>query len=62
MKLAYEHGLKKDVIPLCSTKDTCDHADQKCLKFHLFFDIIILLFEVEKNGNYKGLGVCGMRK
>jgi hypothetical protein len=52
MKRAYEHGLKKDDIPLCSTKDSCDHAAQRCQEFYLFFDIIVLLFEVEnKNGN-----------
>jgi hypothetical protein len=29
--------------------NSCDHAAQRCQKFYLFFDIIVLLFEVENN-------------
>ncbi len=29
MKRAYKQGLKRDDIPLCSTKDSCDNAAQR---------------------------------
>lgn len=56
MKRAYEHGLKKDDIPLCSTKDSCDHAAQRCREFYLLFYLKLQIMEIT------GLVVCGMRK
>lgn len=29
MKQSYKHGLQAENVPVCSTKDRCDHSSQR---------------------------------
>jgi hypothetical protein len=40
MKRAYKQGLKRDDIPLCSTKDSCENAAQR-YRIKFFYSLTI---------------------